>query len=331
MVVRARCLRRLQGRCSQRQIVPLHIQPEPKVPAVIPRHARTDNPASAADKLVRRPVRHARARTHVELPVLVIVRFRPALFADVFGRDFLAAARFLARRALRGTLARGFLGLALIIRLRLIGSLLRAKSRNPRQDHHQHCRRKQPRSRNPWELSNHSFSSRCRAQLRGRTLGARKRLGKSVSAWSRRDALAAGRLHITNFDALSARVAARVSTNRIYSATCEPSRVLRLRFPKALIARIMGDSNPRGILTLETKFRPIGGSPNPQSSGRFCVPRRAGWVWHRWPLGCEDSVRLKSRLAAPHSHLQSQLRAKEAGVGSPTRHLDRRHRFRSPV
>src|SRR5580700_8281164 len=91
------------------------------------------------------------------------------------------------------------------------------KTGGSRQSRRQNQRQNDPETGNRRELSNHSFSSRCRAwwrtaalgQYGGRKFVSRQRVWKSRSAmlppWI---SLAAGRHHITNFDADSARDAA---------------------------------------------------------------------------------------------------------------------------
>src|SRR4029077_1174529 len=120
-----------------------------------------------------------------------------------------------------------------------------------------------------------------------------KRLGKSVSAWSRLHEFAAGRLHITNFDANLARSAARSnSRNHTQRSDARPTRCREAEnsfsFSEAQDARMIINSvRINGFNDKSLKQH----QPNSQRCRRkSSVSRRAHRFWHGWPLGCEDSV-----------------------------------------
>jgi len=170
----AGCPRRLRGlerRCAQRQIVELEVEPQSEIPADVAGDACGTHPASAPHKLLRRAIGQVRTAANIKAPILVVVSLCSALPSDFVGRGLLAAARFLTAA---GLLVFGLLVLRLLLGLGLVAGWLLRRSRLSRsllsvdgcdscQDRDQHCRWNEPKSRNPCELSNHSFSSRCRA------------------------------------------------------------------------------------------------------------------------------------------------------------------------
>ena len=91
-----------------------------------------------------------------------------------------------------------------------IRSLLSRNGRGSRKNHPKHRRQSDGESGNRCELSNHSFSSRCRAWWRtvalGPNLGDERRLCKEhVRRNSRRELTRSGKDHLINFDADFAR------------------------------------------------------------------------------------------------------------------------------
>jgi len=244
---RPRRLRQLQRRVAQRQVVPLKVGAESKILAVVACHAGSPNQTAAAYIFLRRAVGQAAAAAHVEVPVPEFLRFELAPRSHLFGRCFLGAglvSGLLCRGLCRRRLRRRRWGRALLRRRRLGRCLLNRRllgmdRRGSRQNRHQNQCQNDPEPRNRRELSNHSFSSRCRAWIADRS--ARPDLGPTSAAYSAayqaayqatrgasakdlvRDApagiaLAAGRHHITNFDANSARDA--VPRTRLASALC---------------------------------------------------------------------------------------------------------------
>src|ERR1700756_684458 len=144
----ARGLGQLQRRSTQRQVIELKVEAKPEILAVIAGDSRRGDTTSAAHISIRSAVGETRSAANVEAPFLIVewLFSRPG---RLFGRSFLAAR--LIRLLLGLRLRRGWL---------LRGRLLGVDDCDSHRNGHYNC--KKAESGNRGELSNHSFSSRCR-------------------------------------------------------------------------------------------------------------------------------------------------------------------------